>query len=794
MHLKWSPDWETAVSKATNEGYHLLPITPPLNEFMFCTNRSSHGVDDQLFFEMAAQWGGYKFSPFLYRLVAPEALKKMQPLKKDRFVKLKLLKWGRGWLYILDRYLGYVDKEMVYAVLHAGQEMRNADLEEFFMCKDGNIHITLIDPGRFQDGELMKLADTIVKTFPEPPQTVYTGVGTLEDMDKKTQTYFLTTNNESQQEWENIIAKASSSAFGQPTEPQPDGIHVTIGFKGGDIWRQNKRIDPFLPFQNPQNVTQPYLFLPHFRGELLSANTPAGSREGTPASEPLPTASDPGRIFGKEFRRRLQGRPLNLSAVPKHQLAILDYLIDHRYVVNKFRECPNGYYLFGFTVRAANRWSSDDDTYKKNPRLQALVPRGLTHAFKVANDGTVDWLGAVYPTSKFFGDNDTEEGVDLVGDEELQAETHGGKGVKFILTEKANGEMFTFSVLDKVRTEMGDTKYVVVCGSKNNKFLFELVLDGARKTTSKEIQEMLVNYLPGKSERQTFSEEYKHNRGWTYSRVWLEMSDVFLNDLLRNPNATWFCEMLYESKQTACAEFESYLHPHVLAFPQGHQKHRIFALTSYREDGTPSQTEDPVRFRQLLELREKGFGTVEISDASSTDVMELRRDVWNRTNSEGVVLLVVFNGQIEKMIKMKTIWYVVHRGFRENLRRHATNKSASPLTVAAIRPGLQKKLRDKLAIFGMKKDESGYWDAYLEALAEYVVKAKRDLGQEKFADLFLYDYPKIIAGAEETMATDGDKRSWEAREENTPMEGVVVHGKRSGTPPNAAERSPKRGR
>ena len=80
MHLRWSPDWETAVNKAIDEGYHLLPLTPPLNEYMFCTNRSSHGVDQKLFFTMAASWGGYKFSPFMYRLLSPEALKGMSPL------------------------------------------------------------------------------------------------------------------------------------------------------------------------------------------------------------------------------------------------------------------------------------------------------------------------------------------------------------------------------------------------------------------------------------------------------------------------------------------------------------------------------------------------------------------------------------------------------------------------------------------------------------------------------------------------------------------------------------------
>jgi hypothetical protein len=248
--------------------------------------------------------------------------------------------------------------------------------------------------------------------------------------------------------------------------------------------------------------------------------------------------------------------------------------------------------------------------------------------------------------------------------------------------------------------------------------------------------------------------------------------------------------MLYETKQTVCAEFESYLHPHILAFKQGHQQHRIFALTTYQEDGTPQQTEDTVRFKQLLELKEKGFETVEISETPTTDVLEIRRDVWHRTNSEGVVLLVVINGKIEKMIKMKTIWYVVHRGLRENLRRHILSKTDEYFSVELIRPGLRKKLREKLAIFGLKKDETGYWNDYLESLAEFLVKALQQLGKPGLAELFQYDYPKVIAGAEEVMDRHPDRKGKD--EMGVYDIDAAIAGKRSPSPSN--RRSPKRGR
>jgi len=341
--------------------------------------------------------------------------------------------------------------------------------------------------------------------------------------------------------------------------------------------------------------------------------------------------------------------------------------------------------------------------------------------------------------------------------------------------------MFTFSVLDKVRTHDGD-KYIIVCGSKNNKFLFQLILEGPNKTQPQQLGQMLLDYLtPG--EQKQFDVAYKRDRQWTFSRVWLEMSEVFLARLLENENAAWFCDMLYETKQTVCAEFESWLHPHILAFDEGHQLHRIFALTTYRDDGTPKPTEDTARFKQLLELKEKGFCTVAISESPSTDVLEIRRDVWHRTNSEGVVLLVVINGKIEKMIKMKTVWYVVHRGFRENLRRHVVSKSNEPLSLGSIRSGLQKKLREKLAIFGLKKDESGYWDDYLESLAEFIVDSRKKWGREKLAELFLYDYPKIITGAEDVMERH-------PRRKGKNEMGIIEVNKRSPSP--ASGRSPKR--
>jgi len=136
---------------------------------------------------------------------------------------------------------------------------------------------------------------------------------------------------------------------------------------------------------------------------------------------------------------------------------------------------------------------------------------------------------------------------------------------------------------------------------------------------------------------------------------------------------------------------------------------------------------------------------------------------------------------------MKTIWYVVHRGFRENLKRHIVTNKDQNINISTLRAGLQKKLRDKLAIFGLQKDESGYWNDYLESLAEFLVDAREKWGGERLSETFQYDYPKIIAGAEEVM----DHHPQRMGKDDMGTYDIATS-KRSPSPVEG--RSPKRGR
>ena len=98
---------------------------------------------------------------------------------------------------------------------------------------------------------------------------------------------------------------------------QPDGVHVTIGFRNRDIWRRNKRIDPIFPFEDPSTTTQPHVYLPQFRGQSNSPPEIEDGRDGSPGTEPLQIPEDVGEVFGQQLRKWLKGRPISLTQFPE---------------------------------------------------------------------------------------------------------------------------------------------------------------------------------------------------------------------------------------------------------------------------------------------------------------------------------------------------------------------------------------------------------------------------------------------------------------------------------------------
>src|SRR5205085_7613059 len=127
-----------------------------------------------------ARWSGYRLHHMMSRIIQHEVLDNFCPLKPDSFSvnRLFYLKWKDGYLYVLDGYLGYIDKKMVQWTLKAGNYMKKFGYGDIFLRKDGITHITLIKPRDFKPDELKKIAEELVKSG-DPPFIEYTGISEL---------------------------------------------------------------------------------------------------------------------------------------------------------------------------------------------------------------------------------------------------------------------------------------------------------------------------------------------------------------------------------------------------------------------------------------------------------------------------------------------------------------------------------------------------------------------------------------------------------------------------------------
>ena len=718
----------------------MLPMTPAISECTFFVNRSEHVKDEDIFFRMTHAWPGHKFGRYLRRLIPPSAVPAIKPSSSDRFIDLYQTRWGPGWLYLVGGYIGYVDESMVRHSIMAGHHMQDAGLDDWFLRKDGMIHVTLIPPSRQASNEtLKKFMAALCERFPRPPQTIYTGIGILESNDKIA--YFMTISDDSQAAWSHMIDDTIHTS-GIRVTALTDGFHVTLGFKTSDIHDINKRGPPSIPFDGKWDPHTIHPFSPKFLGALpqSASSTSQGAR-----SELYAFLQN--NIFGNDKKLT----KIDINAISVSQRSHLTYLISHEAVRAKVRHCPREVfhsidpsaevYIVSFRVQGNKRRRIPDDTiYKNDPELIRLVPRGLT--FVLLREGnSVDVLSCVYPTSKFFGDNDADNGVvEITSDEELSKAA--GSAVQLLLTEKANGEMFT---LTTARYRGADT-YMLILGSKNNKFCFPVEFG---KTTQTDVNDMLAAYMKAETPGHKYPPDYTEDKDWTYQNVWLEMCDYFLRLLLKNKESRRFCEMLSQNKYTACGEYESWLHPHVVQFPKGHSTVKFFALTRHQDDGSPIVDCGADRLKQLEQVRNLGFDAVRVWDSEQPNILQLRNDIWHQSNTEGVVALLVRDGNVEAMIKMKTIWYVVHRGIRECLKPFMQLDKA--IDASELKSRLEKKLREKLAIFKIEKQDAltSQWQQYIKALASVILDYHQNGKHAQLIDIFKYSYPSLVAIVED---------------------------------------------
>ena len=754
-HLKWTPDVSFAVGKCIDYKYDILLLVPEINEYTLFTNRGTHGVDESTFLKMLARWSGNRMGHMMSRIIQHEVLDNFGPSKPDSFSvnKMFYLKWKDSFVYVLDGYLGYVDKRMVLWTLKAGNYMNRIGKGDLFLKKDGITHITLIKPKDFKLDELKKIAQELVKSG-DPPHIEYTGISEINNKKNglENKVVFLSINKKSQNAWKERLASLNSKP-----KMNPDGLHVTLGFTHSDVWDVDKSFQP------------PTWEISGIQYGLLGTTF-------VPTLSETISVDNVGQLLqhSQKFINFVNDSIPDISKVDVSESIMnkIGFLVSNSNIKPKLRKCPDEIFndktIYLLTIQVFNGYKPDDDIYKMYPSLQKGVPRGLCYAFSMGHeDRILRYSNVTFPTPKFFGDNDTDQDVEVVNEKDLM--NSAPKDSSFIITKKANGEMFTLNTSEIIEDNDNSTRctrYMIVMGSKNNKFAFSYHKD----MTIDDIQSQLMAYLETESKGKSAAliDANLRSSEWTNQNLWVEMSLYMFEKLMSlNENSRMqFLDWIHAENLTCCGEFESWLHPHLESFSDGYQRVRFFALTTHDENMNCIPPDANVTLDRLRKIRDWGLDTIEFYKSNCKDLVEIRKNIMEKENKEGIVVLVVWNGdnKIHSMVKMKTVWYVVNRGIREKLKRvlqlekvkgKGGNNSKTETfeqRYDELHRLLKRTVPQKLDIFGLKHDSiiGKKYLRYIEQLRKYIVEEyKKD--RTSLIHMFKYDYPKLIRNVNETI-------------------------------------------
>lgn len=736
-HLRWT-HWSGALGKAMSENYHLFPVNPPHSLASIWENRSEHVATTAKHRQMLHLWPGHRFGEFMNKVIPPSIVRELVPLKKDPIVNENngsYVEWGDGFLYVLHGYLGFSGRSMAEAVIRGGHLMSKNGAGAYFMRKDGMIHLTLVQPRSLENSASLGKIAKMLSKIPSPGLE-FSGVGTVTS--GADQTWFLTLTDESYNRVKNALADAISKAGVNMSGPvDHDGFHVTIGHRAGDIYHIDKRVQPIWRFD--QSDCMDLMVFPVIEGIVSPQEW----------SERRPVGSS---LLRKLIANFPEYKDVRFGDVPETQLRNMDWACNDPLLRVKFRrapfESPNGgsYLLLSVRVESGGG-KSDDEVYKDNQKIQQLVPRGLCYCLKLDRDNRLHWLGNVHPTPKFTGDFDDDDEVTMISTEELE---RASSGSLFIVTEKANGEMFSVSVLEC----FDDGRYLMVLGSKNNKFAF--IFDPMTTEPSEQLR-TVGDYQRSFGDNEFPGKYLQNDRRWIMQNMWVEMCLEFFEQLSKTGHARNFCHHLFENKLTACAEFESYLHQHIEAFPFGHRVFKFFALTGYDSNGNHRVFSAKEWIGHLNWLRGIGMQTVAFHEETSASVQSIRADLLQLEGKEGAVLLVLdpIDEHIKTMIKMKSIWYVMHRGLRERtrtilsrLKKGGSKKKdgMNLISLQYVEREFENKIKEKLDMLKLDLEgaQAQHWRQYGKAYAAYLVQHARD-DLAAFEERFSYEYPSIVA-------------------------------------------------
>jgi len=617
--------------------------------------------------------------------------------------------------------------------------------------KHGAPHVTLTRWATKGEppADMMHFIARAITSRPQPSLRV-TGVGSVTGASGAGSTsWFVTLHPDTAAELHSVVADAIAAAraagFAQASHLRPNGdrFHITLGTTAGDVHGVEKA-EPSVHAYLPHEVdgaagAVPRQVAPCFEALSEAAMDATPAYVPPPAAARVPTRSGPDAVpleaaqgvidAWLRTKLKLDGGSSSSVSGPAELLRTLSWAMSHPFLAVKLRNCAAatvpaaaamGHVLMvGVTVDPGPR-SPDDDVYAVFDDVQRHVPRGLTFPVlwtkQAASDGHAFTLHpiTVHPTPKFTGDEDGDgdgDGggsgggggdVEVMGEEAL-ARQMGGVA-SFVVTEKANGEMFTITVLASLPEGAGGQPlYLVAAGSKHAKYAVWVAADGVPVCNDGTRATSPIAWL-----RATY--EAKLPRGgpeldnWFRDQLWAEMLCFALEGLAGDARLLPF---LLAGGWTACGEFESWLHPHIVPFAPGHRAIKYFALTRRAAN---TCTHEPYtatqRLAHLAELAALGAQTVEHHRwEGAPDIVALRRSVWTSSRREGcVVLSLDAEGRVVKMTKLKTMWYVVSRGLRErfkNWKPESAPRTArdATFTLAAATSQAEAKVREKLAIF-----------------------------------------------------------------------------------------------
>ena len=277
---------------------------------------------------------------------------------------------------------------------------------------------------------------------------------------------------------------------------------------------------------------------------------------------------------------------------------------------------------YGFKTEAR----LDEKIYKENIELRKYLPRGIYF--------NTDKQLKNFAIRKFFGqgiDEDKDEGEETASSVDKGENLFGNEPTHFFATDKANGENAQLYV---------DREYIYL-GSKNRKIRL-------RKTS-------LMADLEEYKRRPESKEKYLYAIAFT---------ENILGKLASSGTMETFFNFLEKTQWTANFEFESVDSQHIVYLVE--TRSVLIGFSSPFIDGVTAHPYMSVLVAKVCGLDVVGEnGTIQLISNLESYIAEMRQ----RENTEGDVIVEIDSeGRTLGLVKKKTIWYILLRAAREQLR------------------------------------------------------------------------------------------------------------------------------